>query len=46
MRPLVEESEVDRRNSAMRDLKISNIDERLNLIEHLFGMADVKPKVF
>ncbi len=46
MRPLVEEAEIDRRNSARRDLKINNIDERLNLIEHLFGMGNVKPKVF
>ena len=27
MRPLVEEAEIDRRNSARRDLKINNIDD-------------------
>jgi hypothetical protein len=42
----MQEADLDRRHSAMLEMKLKNVDERLHIIEHMFGMSEVKPRIF
>ncbi len=46
VRPFMQEADLDRRQNAMLEMKITNYEERLQIVEHMFGMSEVKPRIF
>lgn len=42
----MQEADLDRRHNAMLEMKIKNYEERLQIVEHMFGMSEVKPRIF
>lgn len=46
VRPIMESADLDRRNNVMLDMKMKKMHDRLHMLEHMFGVAEVKPKIF
>lgn len=46
VKPLLEDMDKDRRNNAMIDMKVCQMNERLLQMEYLCGVNETKPKAF